>query len=404
MKQLIFTVIAFASTVAFAADSTNTESGALPAQLSFVYPLGTNGTNAINKRNNVSVNIIAGINGTAEGIEIGGFVNVTKGYVKGVQIAGSTNVVTESVKGTQMAGLVNVCNQELSGGQFAGFVNFVGKEAEAIQGAGLLNVNVGNFKGSQFSGFANVNNGTTKGIQASSFLNVSVDSIDGGQFAGFANFSRKSAKGFFAAGFANIATGNLKGVQISGFLNVAHELNGFQIGVFNICDTVTRGVPVGFLSFVRNGCHKFEIDFGTDVSVLSFKTGVNKFYNILSVGAAIEDDKLAYGIGYGIGTNIVLSKKSSIGIDLIAIELHKGSFQKHNYDLLNKLKINYAFKIVDRLTVYGGPSLNLRVTELAYDGEGELNEMGQPLLKIYERTNSDNYLTIYGGFNVGIRF
>ena len=51
-------------------------------QVTFAYPLGSNGLNSLNYSNNFSLNILFGLNGGVDGVEIGGLMNYNKGEVK----------------------------------------------------------------------------------------------------------------------------------------------------------------------------------------------------------------------------------------------------------------------------------------------------------------------------------
>ena len=55
-----------------------------PMQVSFIYPLGTNGIESVNISYKVSLNIFAGVNGGVDVVKLAGFSNVNKGDVKGV--------------------------------------------------------------------------------------------------------------------------------------------------------------------------------------------------------------------------------------------------------------------------------------------------------------------------------
>ncbi|MEM8929370.1 MAG: hypothetical protein AAGC45_14330 [Bacteroidota bacterium] len=69
------------------------------SQITFIYPLGTNGANSANYTNNVSFNLLMGVNGGVNGFEFGGLVNYNKGNVRGFQFS-------ELVNGRQQTNLV----------------------------------------------------------------------------------------------------------------------------------------------------------------------------------------------------------------------------------------------------------------------------------------------------------
>ncbi len=61
----------------------------------------------------LSLNIIGGINAQVDGLELGGFVNITSGNVRATQIAGSTNIVGGDVRGLQLAGAFNLAGGDV---------------------------------------------------------------------------------------------------------------------------------------------------------------------------------------------------------------------------------------------------------------------------------------------------
>ena len=76
-----------------------------PGQITFFYPLGTSGVDAINYSNNVSFNILCGMNGGLNGVEFGGLVNTNLGSVNGAQFAGIANINTKEANGIFFGGI-----------------------------------------------------------------------------------------------------------------------------------------------------------------------------------------------------------------------------------------------------------------------------------------------------------
>ena len=80
----------------------------VPVQVTFIYPLGTNGARSPYKTNRFSFNLLAGYNGSVNGFEVGGFANILKKDIKGFQIAGFSNIVGGKTTGFQGAGFANI--------------------------------------------------------------------------------------------------------------------------------------------------------------------------------------------------------------------------------------------------------------------------------------------------------
>ncbi len=144
------------------------------SQITFIYPLGTNGVNSADYTNNVSFNVLMGLNGGVNGFEFGGLVNYNKGNVRGFQFGGLANINTGSTRGIQISGIANMANQNSKGFQM-----------------GLTNIVKGGYKGLQLGLF-----NYTKRLNGVQFglINVS-DSISSGTPIGLINIAKN---GYYA--------------------------------------------------------------------------------------------------------------------------------------------------------------------------------------------------------------
>lgn len=390
-----------------------------PFHMSFITPISTNGLQSGDVTNIFSFNMLAGYSGGLQGFELAGFSNVIKGETKGVQIAGFSNTNRGNVDALQLAGFTNVALEEVNGLQAAGFANVARKDIRAVQLAGFSNTSGTMHLGAQLAGFSNVCTGSANGIQGAGFMNVAKDSIYalqaagfsnvaggmpmGGQIAGFANVNRGDANGVQIAGFSNVNTGDIKGAQISGFLNVAKKVDGLQIAPFNYADTVDNGLTIGVFSLIKNGYRALEISANeTFYGNVSFKTGMERFYNIISIGATAKNNEILWGWGYGVGTMMPVSKKMKLNIEAVSFHVNEDVWFTSRLNSLNKLNVALEYKIGNFMTVYGGPTLNVHVSQL-YDVEGVLTTSSLVGWEIFDRTRNSVNVKMYPGFTVGIR-
>lgn len=151
-------VIGFSLAITFALLSTEMnaqdreEKPGPSSQITFAYPLGTNGYEARSISNNFSVNVLYGINGGLDGFEAGGLFNYNSGNVHGVQLAGMANINKEHTSGLMWAGCVNVALDDSRGVQFAD-ANVATEDFTGFQ-AGIFNY-AGGLRGVQL-GIVNV--------------------------------------------------------------------------------------------------------------------------------------------------------------------------------------------------------------------------------------------------------
>ncbi len=366
-------------------------------QIGFISPISTNGTECYNIRNKYSYNIIAGISNGTDVLEVGQFVNIDLGDVKGVQIAGFANINKKRSDAVMVSGFCNVSGGDSKGVHISGFSNYV-KNIEGVQVAGFSNV-AKSLRGIQVSGFCNATSGDVIGGQVAGFANIA-SRIDGTQVSGFLNLTKK-VKGIQVGGFLS-SSKVVDGAQVSGFLNIAGKVDGFQLAPFNYCDSIKTGIPIGVLSFVKNGYNKLEIESNeTFHSNVAFKLGVRQFYNIFGVSGNFNSDK-TWAVSYGVGTIFKVSKKWDMNFDLVHYHISNDEKWYDDVNDLTKLKMNFNYNLNKFGTLYFGPSLNFHISELN-DKDGNYN--GDDILPWSNKKSSDsNYsYNYYVGATVGIR-
>lgn len=135
---LIILFIAFIFTRTLRAENDTLQR--FPAQISFVYPLGTSGVESANYEFNFSLNVIMGVTGVIRGVECAGIMNMTSGYFTGFQGAGIINMTNKKFKGVQAAGITNIVNDDFIGVQAAGIANIVNGNSNGVQAAGIANI------------------------------------------------------------------------------------------------------------------------------------------------------------------------------------------------------------------------------------------------------------------------
>jgi len=243
-------------------------------------------------------------------------------------------------------GIVNSTTGNFGGVQ-GGFINSVGGNVVGIQ-SGFINSVGGEFKGIE-NGFINTVNDNFSGIQ-NGFINSVGKSVYGIQ-SGFINSTGNGVYGI-QCGFIN-SSGDMHGLQY-GFINSAKTLRGVQLGFINSVDRVEKGLPIGFLSFVKHGGYKaIEVSYNNINPVnIAFKTGVREFYTypMLAYDWRLGDDRLSFG--YGIGSNLDLSNHLFINPEMEG--LHQVSLDFNHY---STLRCNLGYNISDNFEIVAGPSL-----------------------------------------------
>lgn len=384
------------------AQETNTEEKRC-FQLGFITPLGSNGLESGKITNQISFNMLVGYAGGLDGVELGGFYNILNGNMKGVQIAGFGNTSLGTTKGVQLAGFVNTNLKAVDAVQMAGFANLVNDSVEGAQLSGFTNVVNGNVTGFQSTGFVNVVNGDVTGTQISGFANLNNGNVDGIQLSGFSNIANGKLKGLQLSGFANIATKDVKGAQISGFFNYAKTLKGIQLGIINISDSLSEGLPIGLINIVKKNGY-FALQFSAEEVMhgqLNYKMGVEQFYTIFKLGYSYQEEASVLSYGLGFGTLLPLAEKHQIAFEVSTSHLNKDKTWDEDLDILSQLNISYQFKITKNLSITAGPSLNFYSTNQKTNDEYGIIELPYTL---HEYENRGHMHSLWIGFNAGLVF
>lgn len=374
----------------------------IPFQATFVYPLGTNGVQSFNNEYSFSVNILVGNTGKVNGAEFASLVNVNKYSVTGVQFAGLANVTgisgfAQSSKAVQFAGVVNY-NSKGNSEQFAGTVN-VGDSAH-IQAAGVVNF-ARSKSDVQFAGIANAtketdfqvagiaNTAKSSNTQIAGIANAS--NVSKAQIAGIVNSTKTT--NLQIAGITNIAEESK--CQISGIVNVTKQ-GGFQLGLVNVRDTAD-GVSVGLINIVRKGgLMELEIGGGEAMhTALSFRSGSEKLYGIISLGINFNDEFFA--VGAGLGTEISLSEKIGLNLEAVQNSLYNNDFEDYRYGELTQLRTTLNFAPIKQLKLYAGPTFNFLSSEVD-------NRVFTPPYSIWDWRSGNWQAEAWVGFTAGFRF
>lgn len=302
-------------------------------QASLAYPIGSNGLSSMDYSNKFSLNILYGLNGGLNGVEIGSILNYNKGDVRGFQLSGVSNFNTGYSRGFLLSGVSTMC----------------------------------------------------------------LDSASGLFISGVLNYTNQNLKGFQLA-TVNIAN-DISGFQL-GVFNYARKLKGAQLGVINILNNGTEGLPIGLFSIVKNGYFELEFTGGEVIYAnLNYKMGVEKLYSIYKAGYSSFKNNPVYSVGFGFGSNVFLSDKHGINIDVTSNSIAYNNKWNSKLNLLNKVDLNYKFHVSEKLSLLIGPSINLYVTKEKVDNEfGTLNIP----YSVYTHEWSGGKVQMWFGLNAGL--
>lgn len=357
-------------------------------QFSVLPGLSTNVDTAKTTTNHFSFNLFGGDNGGVQGFELSPFVNILNERLEGMQVAGITNIVHGPSRALQVAGIINFNHNTFEGMQLAGIANSNLHNFIGLQAAGIYN-QAKNVMGGQISAISSLAD-TLYGLQATGFSNVTNKTI-GLQVSAISNTSQ-----------------HIVGSQISGLLNVAYKLEGLQLGLINISDTVLAGVPIGFISFSKHGYQSIDLQYNELFpATLSFKTGVDAFYNIFTTSSNFNEVNHLWTFGYGVGSRMHLTPNSLIEFEATVSYLSQNDFDKDDVNVIGRFQSNIAVQLGKWMEIYLGPSLSVYATQMYNaDTDSYGYYLGQNI--VYSNTfydlNKPTHVQFWIGGQVGFRF
>jgi hypothetical protein len=170
-----------------------------------------------------------------------------------------------------------------------------------------------------------------------------------------------------------------------------------QLALVNVCDSVESGVPIGFFSFVRKGYHVFELS--TDevfYANATFKTGLNKFYNIFGIGlGAMNIANFTYGVGF----EKPILKNHALNFDFSYTSVIDRDAKMEDIGSIVKFKPTYNYSFHPHFAIFAGPTVNFYVSQMK--SENYKNLAFHPF---WDETYGETRLQIWAGLNAGLRF
>ena len=353
------------------------------AQITLVPSISTNVLSSDSITNTFSLNILCGINGGVEGLEVAGFGNILRNNMKGLQVAGIWNRVDGNVSGTQFASAVNHNIGYTRGLQFTLGVNIT-NEAKAIQLAGLVNIVKEAFAGLQLALIGNFVRTRSNGLQ----------------IGGIYNYSRGYAYQQFSLGYNKAR--EVEKIQV-GFINSANYVKGKQIGLLNLSDEI-EGTPIGLLNIVKKGYNRIEVGGGESLFAnFGFKLGTRKFYNIIQFGYRFTND--TWSLGYGIGTGIKIANKQHVHLEWVLSHVNEGDWWTTGLNWLNQCRFTYDWQISKQHTsLFLGPTFNWLISKVSDSETGLIVGSALPSYTLLDSNRTNTNWKIWFGATAGLRF
>ncbi|MCA9654903.1 MAG: caspase family protein [Myxococcales bacterium] len=201
-------------------------------------------------------------------------------------------------------------------------------------------------------------------------------------------------------GLVNVV-GTMRGVQL-GLVNVGSDVRGAQVGLLNFSGQTDAGV--GLISITREGNVHPELSISdTSLVNLGLRFPARHTYSFLEVGVQPAGRGEGWQAGLGFGGRIALPAKLFLDLDLAGYAYFHGVSELHGSDILAKLRMTFGYQPFERLSVFGGPTLNTLIDfglpqDLAQPGLYQWSALD------YTHTGSEVRVRVWPGFVAGVRF
>ena len=155
-----------------------------------------------------------------------------------------------------------------------------------------------------------------------------------------------------------------------------------------------------------------EIGAGEDLFLnVGAKLGSRSFYNIFHFGmrwdtpATVLTKQYSWGLGYGIGTVKSMSTRSDLNLEVLAVHISEGQLWESRLNLLNKLRLNWAFRMNNWSKIYVGPVANVLVHRPDSNVDPLARSSSLAPYTLYETTSRNGTeIKFWLGLNAGLRF
>jgi len=360
-------------------DASDIAATVVPFSVAIVPGLSTNSGAPRPVENHFSLTVITDRADILSGVEVAGIAGIRSGRVDGAQLSGIISTGETSVEGFQAAGVVASAGNGLDGAQLAGVVNIVSGDVEGSQIGGVVNIADGEVVGAQAAGIANIASREVTGLQGAAIANIDGTNMTGVQAAAVSNVVNGHAAAVQGAAIANVAK-SLSGVQVSGVANwVERDVTGIQVSATaNYCGERVHGVQVGVVNIAKSSDFSLGIVnimwegrthlefWGNDSGFMNvgLKHGGDYWHSIYAIGYQPGIEEEATSAALGVGGHLPVSDRLFLDFDLLSQWVRDEGIRNVHLDpnVIATFRIVAGFRILDWLTVFGGPSANLLVS------------------------------------------
>ena len=154
-----------------------------------------------------------------------------------------------------------------------------------------------------------------------------------------------------------------------------------------------------------NGIYKaFEMSVSEGLNLqAAAKIGIRPVYGIFGIGTQFLSEDYKWAFGLGIGTHLIKQEKQTMNLEYMIYHVNQNEIWTDNFNNLQQIKLLYSKRIGEKISIFGGPSLNLNIAENK-QSFGHTFECTFAPYDIYSNVGDNHTAKGWIGFTLGIRF
>jgi hypothetical protein len=138
-------------------------------------------------------------------------------------------------------------------------------------------------------------------------------------------------------------------------------MRGFQIGVINICDTMS-GMPIGVFNYVKSNPPRYRVSVDeAGFMHVTVRSGTEQMYSLLSLGTSTALNRYQWTSGLGIGGR-VKTGNGYVALESIVYNIHEKKFWDEQSMMHIQNAFIYSHRITKHYCLWGGPTFNMGIT------------------------------------------
>ncbi len=133
------------------------------------------------------------------------------------------------------------------------------------------------------------------------------------------------------------------------------------------------------------------------------KVGIKTVYGLFSVGTQCLTENYKWAFGAGVGTHLIKNENHSMNLEYMIFHVNENKIWTDNYNNFQQIRLLCSKRIGEKISIFGGPSLNLNIAENK-ESYGHTFESTFAPYDIYSHVGDNHTSKGWIGFTLGIRF